>query len=178
MESIKVVCRGDSGIAEYLVLTKIILYCCILSQFVRRTQNLDDILKSWRQPYQWLFCLNNSNCLFEWRPENKTLIRWTAPENIQYLRRPKTSLAGSHGEVRTLSGWRLAIGCKLCKTRALLLWHLLNQAGLGIWCKLCDKHFCDSTPFLWFHALFPNWQTICFGLQAICCSNLSTLHNM
>ena len=129
-----------------------------------------------RQPYQWLFCLNNSNCLFEWRPENKTLIRWTAPENIQYLRRPKTSLAGSHGEVRTVSGWRLDIWCKLGETRALLLWHLLNQAGLGFWCKLCDKHFCDSTPFLWFHALFPNWQTICFGLQAIRCSNLSTLH--
>ena len=39
---VKVVCGGDSGIAlGYLVLTKIILYCCILSQFVRRTQNLD-----------------------------------------------------------------------------------------------------------------------------------------
>ena len=40
---VKVVCGGDSGIAlGYLVLTKIILYCCILSQFVRRTQNLDN----------------------------------------------------------------------------------------------------------------------------------------
>ena len=39
---VKVVCGGDSGIAlGYLVLTKVILYCCILSQFVRRTQNLD-----------------------------------------------------------------------------------------------------------------------------------------